>query len=93
MPEGEGYALAEVVVADSLPQPRGKQPRFGLSILAYLLFDWIGAALMVPLYRRGVRRAHGRQMAPLSSQTRLWSGVLALVGVLGFLLGRGGRRR
>ena len=91
-PEVEGYALAEVTLADSPPQPQGKQPSFGLSVWPYLA-DEFANVMLAPVYRKGIRRAHGRRMAPVSRQTRIWLGALAVVGVLGFLLGRAARRK
>mgnify|MGYP005840079035 CR=1 FL=1 len=91
--EGEGYALAEVELADHLPGPRPQQPRFGLSPLLYVLFDWMGSALMVPVYRQGIRRAYGPHMAPVRYQTRRWLAVTAiLVGLAGWLGGLFARR-
>lgn len=93
VPAGEGFALAEVSLSDSPPVPTAHRPRFGLSLLAYLLFDWIGNPLMVLAYRRGTRRVLGRRMAPLSMRMRLSIGILAVVGLVGYLLGRRHCRR
>lgn len=54
-PETEAYALAEVTLAGSPPQPRGKPPAYGVSAIVYL-FDVVFNALLTPVYRRGVRR-------------------------------------
>ena len=61
-PEVEAYALAEVVVADTPPQPHGKQPPFGISVFAYLLDAFANAALP-KIYRRGIRNALGISVA------------------------------
>ena len=58
-PEAEAYALAEVTLADAPPQPRGKQPPFGVSVLAYV-FDVYVNRLSSLVYRRNVRRIRGR---------------------------------
>lgn len=92
-PETEGYALAQITLADALPQPRGQQPRFGLPDVAYHLVDFANIAL-TPLYRRNVRRFYGPRMAPPGRQTRLWMGVIVFASVLGYWLGKAaGRRR
>ncbi len=92
VPAGEGFALAEVGLADRPPAPVVRRPRYGVSILAYLLFDWVSSPMMVPVYRRGIRRVHGPRMAPLSMRTRLWLGVLVIAGLLGYCLGKVDRR-
>ena len=58
-PEVEACALAEVTLADAPPQPRGKQPPFGISALAYA-FDVYVNRLSSLVYRRGVRRIRRR---------------------------------
>jgi predicted amidohydrolase len=58
-PEIEACALAEVTLADAPPQPRGKQPPFGISVLAYV-FDVYMNRLSSLVYRRNVRRIRGR---------------------------------
>jgi N-carbamoylputrescine amidase len=57
-PEVEAYTLAEMVLADTPPQPHGKQPPFGISAFAYwsdAFADWILASA----YRRGIRKVSG----------------------------------
>ncbi|MFC1959193.1 carbon-nitrogen hydrolase family protein [Chloroflexota bacterium] len=92
VPEGEGRVLTAVELADERP-PVVAPLSYGLSPLTYILFDWLLPALLVPVYRRGVRRTYGSQMAPVSPQTKLWLVVLMLFSGLGALLGRSGRRR
>ena len=90
-PGREGVALAEVALADASPAPAGPPPRFGVSPFAYA-FDRFANGLLGPVYRRRVRRAHGRHMAPMPRRTRRWIGALILASVLAFLLGRRARR-
>ncbi len=58
-PETEAYALAEVTLADAPPQPHGKRPPFGISVLAYV-FDVCVNRLSSLAYRRNVRRIRGQ---------------------------------
>jgi len=53
----EGVALADVRTSERAPQPAGRPPRFGLPVFAYLL-DVFANALLVSVYRKGVRSAH-----------------------------------
>jgi predicted amidohydrolase len=85
--EQEGWVLAEVELADTPPQPAGPQPKFGISPMSYVFSDVLIPAMMVPLYRAGVRRVYGGRMAPWSAQTRYWLLALVLTGVLGYLGG------
>ncbi len=83
----EGYALGEVILQDSPPQPSTPPPAYGLSTLVYL-FDNLANLLLIPVYRRGVRRAYGRGMAPISQHPKTWL-MLTLAGILiAFFLGR-----
>jgi predicted amidohydrolase len=91
-PESESYVVAEVALADALPQPQGEQPAFGLPVSAYAFDDFANLAL-APLYRQNVRRLHGERMAPVNRHTRLWTGALIAALALGYWLGRGARRR
>jgi hypothetical protein len=84
---GEAFAIAEVVVGDRPPAPRGKQPALGLPLLAYLFSDYIGPWLTIGTYRRGLRRAWGEQMAPVDPATRQWSVVVGLGVMMGFVMG------
>ena len=62
LPEVEACTWAEVTLSDSPPQPRGKQPPFGISVFAYLLDAFANAALP-KIYRRGIRNALGISVA------------------------------
>ena len=89
----DGFALATLNLADRLPQPADRFPG-GLAGASWL--SWLSDSagwLLIPAYRRGVRRAWGRHMAPVDAATRDWSRGVVLAGLLGFLLGRLGRRQ
>jgi predicted amidohydrolase len=53
-PEVEGFTLAEIEIPASPPQPRGKQPAFGVSIFNYW-FDAFANWIMAALYRKKTR--------------------------------------
>ena len=56
VPAGEeGFVIAEVVLPDSPPPPKGKPPAYGLSIFSYL-FDRYANLLLAGEYRRKKRR-------------------------------------
>ncbi len=57
--EKEGYALAEIPIADAPPPDRGRQPSFGVSKFAYL-FDAFANAVLVQEYRRKVKQHRNR---------------------------------
>lgn len=86
-PDTEGCVVSEVTLTDSPPQPRAPQPRFGTVFLTYLL-DQILNALMVPVYRRELRRTFGPHMAPVSVQTQTWVAAVLATGLIGYWLGR-----
>lgn len=84
---GEAFAIAEVTVGDRPPAPRGKQPATGIPLVAYIFSDYIGPWLTMGLYRQGLRRAWGEQMAPTDPATRQWSVVVGLAVLAGFVAG------
>lgn len=86
-PHTEGYALAEVTLADSPPQPQGSLPPSPASAFLYRFDDFANLVLPV-VYRQNVRRIHGQHMAPITRPTRLWLTAAALAGMAGYLLGR-----
>jgi predicted amidohydrolase len=53
--EVESFALAEIEVPASPPQPKGKQPAFGISPIGYWS-DAFANWLVTPLYRTKIRR-------------------------------------
>ncbi len=94
-PGEEGFVVAQVPLLDAPPQTAGPQPAFGLSPFAYL-YDHIGNLLLTPVYRRGARRHHGPQMAPVAHTTqRRWLGaaLLTAAGLLVWSFIRYGRKQ
>jgi hypothetical protein len=89
---GETFTVAEVTLADEKPRPHKPQPTPPVPFLTYLSSDVLLPLLTVPTYRKGLRRAWGKEMAPLDASTRRWGILLAASAVagllLGFLLGR-----
>ena len=86
--QGEGFTLGDVALADAPPQPRGAQPPSRVPTFAYMSSDAILPWLVAPIYRRGVRRAWGAQMAP--GDTRPWPraaiGVVAALSLVAGLI-------
>ena len=79
--DADGFALADIALADERPQPQGKAP--ALRMPPYNLFN----GLLVPFYRRRVRRAWGPHMAPVDEATRTWRWIVGLAFVLGLITG------
>jgi hypothetical protein len=91
--QGEGFTVAEVALADAPPLPRGAQPPSRVPAFAYLSSDIILPWLMQPIYRRGVRRAWGRHMAPSAGRMGLWAGAAGILVAFGLAVGLLARRR
>lgn len=96
--QGETFAIAEVTLADEKPRPRGPQPESRVPFLSYFSSDVLLPMLTVPTYRKGLRRAWGKGMAPVEASTRKWTILLGIGMVAGFLSGvflsrRKGKRR
>jgi hypothetical protein len=91
--DGDGFVIAEVELADEMPQPAREQPGMHTAKPAYLMADVFGAGLMTLLYRQGIRRQWGARMAPVDPRTKIWAGFVAGAAVLGVVIGRmvGGR--
>jgi hypothetical protein len=85
--QGETFVTAEVQLADTAPVPAGPQPPSSLPWMIYFISDILLPALSLPVYRRGLRRALGRHMAPLRRETKAWLALLGIVGAAGLLLG------
>ncbi len=90
--DGDGFTVAEVALADELPQPNAPQPKMRMHPLGYIAIDVVGANAVVPLYREGVRRQWGAHMAPVDPRTKIWMGIVASVaavsGFVGYVMGR-----
>lgn len=84
--EQEGFVIAEITLPDEKPQSQKRQPRFGLSILAYLADNLVNA-LMVPVYRHGIRNEYGKHMAPIQPQTKIWLGIVGMASIVSGLVG------
>jgi len=54
--QGEGFALADVALADSKPQPHGPQPPAKIPASAYLNADVLVPFLMKSVYRNGMKK-------------------------------------
>jgi hypothetical protein len=84
---GEGFTLAKVSLPDETPQPQGAQPRSPISPITYLSSDVLLPVLVLPTYRRGVRRAWGCKVEPPRLPNWGWGALLGVAAVAGFLLG------
>jgi predicted amidohydrolase len=82
----DGFALASLDLTRS--SPGGRHPMWSLqSSITNIMFEVLGW-LMIPTYRRGIRRAWGRHMAPVDFQTKLWSVGVVLAALVGYGTGR-----
>lgn len=54
-PEVEGYVLGNVTLSDSPPQPKGKQPPFGIPAFSYLV-DRIANKMLASEYKKKTRK-------------------------------------
>jgi hypothetical protein len=61
---GDGVVLAEIELPVVSPQPQTPQPKIDMPQDVYRVSDEIIPSLMRPLYKEGVRRQWGMQMAP-----------------------------
>jgi hypothetical protein len=90
--DGDGFAVAEVTLADTPPQPTAAQPEMRLPEIARFIIDVVGVSALIPTYRDGVRRQWGEQTAPPDPRTKAWTwavaGVAAGAAVIGFMFGR-----
>ncbi|HLO31702.1 MAG TPA: carbon-nitrogen hydrolase family protein [Anaerolineales bacterium] len=59
-PNIEGFAISDVILPDSPPHPKGKQPPFGISRFAYL-FDTIANRWLASEYRQKTQRYLSKQ--------------------------------
>lgn len=86
--EGDGVIVAEVVLAETPPQPNAPQPAPHMPTSIRWSLDWFGALLMIPKYRQGVRQQWGEQMAPLDPRTLVWAVVVLGAALIGYGVGR-----
>jgi hypothetical protein len=84
---GDGFAVAEVTLADTPPRPEDPPPPMRTSPLVYFLADVFGASLVTVLYRRGVRKQWGAHMAPVDPRTRMWAGAVIAAAAGGLIAG------
>jgi predicted amidohydrolase len=84
--QGECFTIATVALADAPPQPQGAQPPTRVPFFAYLSSDVVLPWLMRSVYRRGLRRAWGRQMAPGAARLGRWAAVAGALGLAAGLL-------
>ena len=89
---GDGFTLATVTLPDDRPAPGYAQPKFNMTVPGMLLSDVIGPTLVTPAYRAGARRQWGARMAPVDPRTRQWLIVALVAALVGWLIGRAGRR-
>ena len=85
--QGEAFTMAKVTLADEKSFPKGCQPTSPLSWFVYFVSDVLLPSLTIPVYRKGLRRAWGKGMAPVKASTRKWAILLGLGVVVGFLVG------
>ncbi len=91
--DGDGFTLAELDLPDERPLPFEPQPAMRTPSVAYLMADTLGALLLPPIYRRGLRRQWGANMAPVDTATRVWTAALIVGLLLAFVFGRMSKRR
>ena len=85
--QGETFAIAEVALADPKVLPQEPQPPSPLPWVLYFISDVLLPGMAIPVYRRGLRRAWGRHMAPIRPETKRWLALLGIAGAAGLLLG------
>lgn len=61
---GDRFVLAEVELPNTTPKPDAIQPKMNISEAMYRLTEEIVPAMMVPLYKAGLRNQWGSHMAP-----------------------------
>ncbi len=90
--QGETFTIVEVTLADEKRFPQEPQPASPISWLIYFMSDIVLPWLTIPVYRKGLRRVWGRQMAPVEPRTHRWKILLGMSVIasflMGFLLGR-----
>jgi hypothetical protein len=88
---GDQLTFAEVELSDTPPLPTTPQPSFNYTRYAYFISDWLTPMLMTGLYRAGLRKQFGQQMAPLDRGTKIGLLGAGLALLVGWWLGRGSK--
>ena len=88
---GDHFTVATVELADTPPYPIDPEPTIGATRFSHFVSDWFIPAVMIPLYRAGLRKHFGSQYAPVDPRTRMWSVGLLAALLIGFLWGRARR--
>jgi hypothetical protein len=92
--QGETFITAKVTLGEKKRSPQGPQPASPIPSLTYFVSDTVVPWLTIPVYRKGLRRVWGRQMAPVEPRTRRWMILLGMSVIASFLMGFFlGRRR
>ncbi len=91
--DGDAFAIADVELADTLPRPTTEQPKTQVHPIGFWVSDVLSPPIFAPIYRRGLKRQWGKQMAPLDHRTKVWSGFALFALLLGWLLGRAVTRK
>lgn len=76
--DGDGFTLAEIELADKIPHPTKPQPKMRTPAFAYAIADTLRSVAFPMVYRQGVRKQWGGQMAPVEPATQRMIGGLAL---------------
>lgn len=79
--------VAEISLPHQRPYPQDDQPDLPVAPLALTALDGIASSLLMPSYRRGLRRQWGARMAPLDAQTQRWGQLLGVLTLMSFVLG------
>jgi hypothetical protein len=66
---GEGFVMAKVDLPEQRFQPPGPQPVSRVSRLSYFLSDWLLPALMLPVYRKGIKEAQALVLSTSSKKS------------------------
>ena len=85
--QGETFTVAEVILPEKRPVPRGAQPKPPVPLPAYWISDVLLPGLALPVYRRGARRAWGARMVPVRPSTQRWLLALGAVALINYLVG------
>lgn len=62
----EGFAISDLILPDSPPLPKGRQPPFGISNFTYL-FDAIANRIFASEYKKMTKMYFSKQALPLKN--------------------------